>query len=76
MRIFVTVKTRARVERVEAIDPTHFVVSVKAAPIEGRANEAIVKLLARQLRVAKSSLILRSGATGKRKVFEVGEARG
>lgn len=70
MRLFVTVKTRARVERVEAIDATHFVVSVKAMPIEGKANAAVVRLLARHLGRPQNRFALRSGATGKRKVFD------
>lgn len=70
-RIFVTVKTRAREERVEQVDATHLVVMVKALPIEGRVNEAVARLLARHLGVAKTQLRLVSGASGKRKVFEV-----
>lgn len=70
MRIFVTVKANAREERVEQVDETHFVVSVKTLPIEGRANVAVTKALARFLKIAPSGLALRSGATGKRKVFE------
>lgn len=71
MRIFVTAKTRAREEGVERKDDTHFIVSVKAMPVEGKANEAIARLLAKHLKVAKSSLTLRSGATGKNKVFDL-----
>lgn len=71
IRIFVTVKTRAREERVEQVDATHLVVMVKALPIEGRANEAVGRLLARHLGIAKTQLRLVSGASGKRKVFEV-----
>jgi uncharacterized protein YggU (UPF0235/DUF167 family) len=71
MRLFVTAKTGAREEKVEEKDSTHFVVAVKAQPIEGKANDAIVKALARHLKVPKSVLTLRSGATGKNKVFDV-----
>lgn len=71
MRIFVTVKTRAREERVERVDETHFSVFVKALPIENKANAAVTRALARFLGIAPTCLTLRSGATGKRKVFEV-----
>lgn len=70
MHLFVTVKTRARTERVEVIDAMHFIVSVKALPIKGRANMAVIQLLARHLGVPRSALTLRSGATGKQKVFD------
>lgn len=70
MRLFVTVRTNAPEERVEQVDETHFVVTVKAQPIEGKANTAVIKALARHLGIAPSRMMLRSGATGKRKVFE------
>ncbi len=71
MRIFVIAKTGAKGEKVEAVDATHFVVTVKAQPVEGKANDAIVKALAKHLGVARSLLSLRSGATGKNKVFDL-----
>jgi len=71
MRIFVTAKTNSQVERVDRLDETHFKVSIKAIPIEGKANQALIKILAKYLGVAKSSVILRSGAKSKQKVFEI-----
>lgn len=73
MRYFVTVKTRAREDRIEVIDPVHFTVSVKASPIEGKANDAVRRLLARVLGVPLLSLRLIAGETGKNKVFAYGE---
>lgn len=46
-------------------------VSVKERPVEGRANEAIAKLLATYFKVPRSQIRLISGATSKRKVFEI-----
>ncbi len=71
MRIFVIAKTGAKEEKVEMVDTTHCVVMVKAQPVEGKANDAIVKALAKHLGVSRSSLSLRSGATGKNKVFDL-----
>lgn len=70
MRLFVTVKTNAREERVTQEDATHFAISVKVLPIEGRANKAIAKALAKFLGIAPSRLTLVSGASSKRKVFD------
>ncbi|MFZ1626218.1 MAG: DUF167 domain-containing protein [Candidatus Moraniibacteriota bacterium] len=70
MRLFVTVKTRAREESVETIDPSHFTVSVKAQPIEGKVNAAVRRLLAQYLGVPRVTLVLRSGVNGKKKVFD------
>lgn len=70
MKLFVTAKTNAREEKVESIDDTHFVVRVKATPVEGKANKAIAKALAKHLQIAPSRLILVSGTKSKSKVFE------
>ncbi len=66
-----TVKANAKEDRVEAIDKTHFRVSVKAPPAEGRANEAMIETLARYLKVPKSTLHLVSGHKSKHKIVEV-----
>ncbi len=71
MRVFVTAKTQTRETTVVEHDATHFTVTVKSAPVDGRANRDIAKALARYLGRAPSCLILRSGTTGKHKVFEV-----
>jgi uncharacterized protein len=46
-------------------------VAVTAAPENGRANAAVVALLARAWRIPKSSIAVRSGASGRRKVLSV-----
>ncbi len=70
MKLFVRVKTGAREERVEAIDAGHFKVSVKALPVDGKANRAVAKALADFLGIAPSELELVGGATSRDKVFD------
>jgi uncharacterized protein (TIGR00251 family) len=48
---------------------------VRAAPSEGEANEAVIALLAKSLRVPKSSLTLERGAGSRIKTLKIsGEA--
>lgn len=49
----------------------YYVVSVKEEPIQGRANDAIIKLLAEHFKVSKSSVRLVLGASSKMKVFDI-----
>jgi uncharacterized protein YggU (UPF0235/DUF167 family) len=72
-KIFVTVKTNAREEQVTVLDETHFLVAVKPQPIDGKANTAVQKALAHHFGIAPSRLTLRTGATSKHKVFELGD---
>lgn len=71
MRIFVTAKPRAREQSVQRIDQTHYCVSVREPPIQGKANAAIIAALAGYLHVSSSLIRLVSGYTSKQKVFEI-----
>lgn len=73
MKIFVTAKPGAKEERVEKSDETHFVVSVKEPPVQGKANRAILKALAAHFRVSISCVSIVSGYTGRQKIIEVGQ---
>ena len=46
-------------------------VSVTAAPESGKANDAVIALLAREWGVAKSAISVVSGATDRRKLVEI-----
>ncbi len=42
-------------------------VYLKGAPVEGKANQELVALLAKAFRLPKSSVVIKSGATSKTK---------
>jgi uncharacterized protein (TIGR00251 family) len=46
-------------------------VRVASPPVDGAANEAIVRFFAKALGVARSAVVLRSGATGRQKTVAV-----
>ena len=83
MRILVKAKPRSKVEKVERVgQPTLdlgdkktelvvYKVSVKEPPVDGRANEAVVKALAKYFDVAISNVRLVSGETSRQKIFEI-----
>lgn len=72
MKISVHIKpnSRHREEVVKNGDDT-LTVYVKAPAIEGRANAAAIKLLAKHFKVAPSKVKLVCGATSKYKIFEI-----
>ncbi len=71
MKIFVKVKAGAKVEQVDRIDSTHFSLSVKEPPKEGRANWAVIRALSIYLKIPVTNIRLISGHTSRNKVFEV-----
>lgn len=52
-------------------DLVEYRVSVKELPVQGKANKAVIKALAKYFEVAPSLVVLHSGASAKKKVFEI-----
>ena len=49
-------------------------IRLAAPPVDGKANEALVKFVAEALKLPKSAVNLKSGQASRRKVLEVQEA--
>src|SRR3989338_10425227 len=61
MKIFVKVKPRAKEEKVEKIDGINFKVQVRQPPEKGRANLAVIRVLADYFGVSQSNIQIVSG---------------
>lgn len=46
-------------------------IRLKAPPVEGRANEALINFLAEKLRIPKSSITIIRGHTSRQKVLSI-----
>lgn len=46
-------------------------IRLAAPPVDGKANAALIEFLADRLGMAKSTVVLKSGQTSRRKVIEV-----
>ena len=68
MKIWVTVKPQAKREKVKKLADGEYAVSVRAPAREGRANEAVIEVLAGYFSVSKSSVKIIRGQTGRRKL--------
>lgn len=69
-QIPIRVTPRARRNEISVADGA-IRVQVTAPPEDGKANAAVVKLLAKAMGVAKSRLVLVRGATSRDKVFRL-----
>ncbi len=72
-RLLLRVKAKpgAREDRILGVRGGELLVSVRAAPEAGKANAAIVRVLADFLGIKKSDAILKNGAGAPHKVFEL-----
>lgn len=70
-RFRVKVQARARREEIAGVQGGALRVRVTAPPLEGRANQAVVELLAERLRVSRSSIKIAAGERAPLKLVEV-----
>ncbi len=75
-RLFVRLTPKSPAERIDGWDLDEYgrrylKVRVREAPIEGRANAALIVFLAKKLKVPKSRLTLVAGDTARLKAIEI-----
>jgi hypothetical protein len=71
VKISVRVKPNARQEKIEKVNESHFLIRVKEKPQEGKANKAVIKILAEYFDIPQSEIILLRGQTAREKFFEI-----
>ena len=70
-RIEVRVQPRASRDEIAGERDGELVVRVTAPPVDGRANDALCKLLAKRLRIAPSRVSVVRGASSRHKLLEI-----
>lgn len=76
VRFAVRLTPRGARDAIEAVVDGVLHVRVGAPPVDGAANDALLRLIARELRVAPSAVRLLRGARGRDKVLGVQVDRG
>jgi uncharacterized protein (TIGR00251 family) len=71
VRIAVRVQPRARKDEIAGERQGALVVRVTAPPVEGRANDAVRRLIAKRLGIAAGRVSVVRGATGRDKLVEI-----
>jgi len=71
VKIKVKVTLNANKEAIEEKDGV-LIVRVNQIPEKGKANDRVVKLLAKHFKVAKSQVRLKRGLTSRNKIVEIG----
>lgn len=46
-------------------------VYLREKPIDGEANAALIKLLAKHFKISRSQIIIKTGARGRKKLLEI-----
>lgn len=71
MRVYIKVIPRSSQNSVEKISAGEYRVRLTAPPVDGKANEALIKTLAEHFGVAKSNILIVGGKSTQRKMVDV-----
>ncbi len=71
MTLKVKVKPNARESSLVQLDDGSWKASVKATPVDGKANAELIGLVAKHLGCPKSAVEIRAGASGRDKLIKV-----
>lgn len=71
MKIAIVVKPNAKESVVEKVDDGSLVVRLKAVAIERRANEELIKVLAKYFGVTQRDVLIKSGVKSRKKIVEI-----
>ena len=67
----VKVKPRARVSELSQAADGTWVARLKAPPVDGKANEELVALVAEKFHCRKAAVTIKAGASGRMKLVRV-----
>lgn len=65
--IDIKVRPNARTSLLTQTEDGRWLAQLKAAPVEGKANQELIALVAKQFGCAKAAVIIKSGASGRLK---------
>ncbi len=72
MAIFkVKVKPNSQQQSIEVEADGSLKVCLKSPPVDGKANQELIKLLAKKFNVKKSEITIKSGLSAKNKLIEI-----
>jgi len=71
MIITVQCKPNSKEQVIEKISETDFLVRLKSSPVDGKANQELIQILAKYFGVTKSEVSIKKGQTSKHKLIEI-----
>ncbi|MTF37561.1 DUF167 domain-containing protein [Cyanobacterium aponinum] len=71
MKISVQVKPRSKKQTIEKKDNDTWIVNLKSSPVNGKANQELITVIAKQFGVKKSQVIIKSGLSSPKKIIEI-----
>jgi uncharacterized protein (TIGR00251 family) len=67
----IRVKPRAKVSELVQLPDGGWLARLKAPPVDGKANQELISLVAAHFRCAKAAITIKTGAAARTKLIEV-----
>jgi uncharacterized protein len=71
MKKQVKVKPNSKQQSIQEEADGSLIVHLKSPPVDGKANEELIKLLAKKFNVSKSKITIKSGLSSRIKLVEI-----
>ncbi|GAB4526220.1 MAG: DUF167 domain-containing protein [Pleurocapsa sp.] len=71
MKIQVKVKPNSKQQKIEELTDGSLIIRLKSPPVDGKANQELIKILAEKYGVAKFQVVIKSGLSSKNKLIEI-----
>ncbi|BAZ42867.1 hypothetical protein NIES4101_88370 [Calothrix sp. NIES-4101] len=71
MQIRVKVKPNSKIPRIIEEDNKNLTIYLKSPPVDGKANQELIQVLAEKFNVPKSSITIKSGLSSRQKLVEI-----
>ncbi|MFB2935988.1 DUF167 domain-containing protein [Aerosakkonemataceae cyanobacterium BLCC-F154] len=71
MKKQVKVKPNSKQQNIQEQADGSLIVHLKSPPVDGKANEELIKLLAKKFNVSQSQITIKSGLSSRTKLVEI-----
>jgi len=71
----IKVKPNSRASLLEQKEDGTWIAQLKSPPVDGKANEELIGLVAKHFRVRKSEVSIKSGGSSRLKLIQISENR-
>ncbi len=73
MKISVKVKPRSKKQIIDKKEDNTWVVNLKSPPVDGKANQELITIIAKEFGVNKSQVVIKSGLSTTNKIIEINQ---
>ncbi len=70
MKLTVKIQPNAKKSEIVGYEGTVLKIKIKAPPVEGKANEELIRFLSKEWKIPKSAIRIAHGQNGKMKIIE------